>query len=547
MEIVYNFFTKIRTNLNFWSFFSILSVLFVSTPILLIAFNVSNPMNETMQHIIDNLLHSYIKNTLIISIGTGFFTIVIGVSLAYFVSFYNFPMRDFFSWALVLPLAIPDYIGAHVYANIFSYSGFIPIILREKFGLQYNLDIMNNYGAIFVFSLCFYPYVYIIVKSFLSKQSNSLIEVSKSLGKNNRTIFWKILLPLSRGAIVGGVTLVILEVLNAFGLPNYFGIQTFSTGIFRAWFSFKDLDSAVKMAAMLLVCTYFVILLEKFIRRKKSYSFSNTKVKYIVRQNLNKKAGIKLTILASLVFSLAFVTPVLQLLYWAKLTYKSVLNKEFFMLIQNSILITLVTTGIILVISVIISNTTRLNKGKLSLVLSKLATMGYSIPGAVIAIGMLMFFIGLDKTLVPLYRKFGIDETLVLTLSFALLISAYVVRFLAISYNTVESGFDKVGTKFHEASRSLGKGITKTFFKIDMPMIKGSLLGAGILVFIEIIKELPLTLLLRPFNFETLATVIKKYAEDEMLPEASIPSLILIIVCMLLLLIFNKIGKGEKR
>ena len=217
------------------------------------------------------------------------------------------------------------------------------------------------------------------------------------------------------------------------------------------------------------------------------------------------------------------------------------------MLIQNSILITLVTTGIILVISVIISNTTRLNKGKLSLVLSKLATMGYSIPGAVIAIGMLMFFIGLDKTLVPLYRKFGIDETLVLTLSFALLISAYVVRFLAISYNTVESGFEKVGTKFHEASRSLGKGITKTFFKIDMPMIKGSLLGAGILVFIEIIKELPLTLLLRPFNFETLATVIKKYAEDEMLPEASIPSLILIIVCMLLLLIFNKIGKGEKR
>ena len=537
----------IRTNLNFWSFFSILAVLFVSTPIIIIALNVSNPMNETMQHIVDNLLTSYIKNTLIISIGTGFFTILIGVSMAYFVSFYNFPMRKFFSWALILPLAIPDYIGAHVYANIFSYSGFIPTILRDKFGLQYNLDIMNNYGAIFVFSLCFYPYVYIIVKSFLSKQSNALIEVSKSLGKNNREIFWKVLLPLSRGAIVGGVTLVILEVLNAFGLPNYFGIQTFSTGIFRAWFSFKDIDSAVKMAAMLLVCTYLVIVLEKFMRRKISYSFSNTKVKFIVRQDLPLKESIKLTIAAFGVFLLAFLIPIMQLIYWAKLTYKSVLTKEFFSLIGNSLIITLISTFIIIVISTIISNTTRLNKGKLSLVLSKLATMGYSIPGAVIAIGMLMFFITLDKSLVPLYTKLGIEETLVLTLSFALLISAYVVRFLAISFNNVESGFEKIGTKFHEASRTLGRGITGTFFKVDLPMMKGSLLGAGILVFIEIIKELPLTLLLRPFNFETLATVIKKYSEDEMLPEASIPSLILIAVCILLLLIFNKIGKGEKR
>lgn len=500
-----------------------------------------------MRHITENLLPGYIKNTLILAAGTGFFTILIGVSLAYFISFYDFPLRNFFSWALILPLAIPDYIGAHVYSNIFSYTGFIPTLLREKFGLQYNVDIMNNYGAIFIFSLCFYPYVFLIVKSFFSKQSNSLIEVSKSLGKSDKEIFWQILFPLSRGAIVGGVTLVILEVLNAFGLPSYFGIQTFSTGIFRVWFSFKDLDSAIKMSAMLLIFTYAVILGEKFLRRKRSYSFSNTKIKYISRQPLQKRKKIMVLFWINLVFLFSFIIPIIQLLFWAKLTHKHVLNKSFFALVQNSFVITLISTIIILIFSVIIANSTRLIKGKFSFVVSKLANMGYSIPGAVIAIGMLLFFITLDKLFVPLYRILGINQTLVLTLSFALLISAYVVRFLAISYNAVESGFDKVGVKFHEASRTLGKGITKTFFKIDLPMIKGSLFGAGILVFIEIIKELPLTLILRPFNFNTLATMIKQYAEEEMLPEASIPSLILIGICLILLLLFNKIEKGRKK
>ena len=541
-----NIFTKMRTSLNSWSFFSLIIVLFVSTPIILIALNIFNPSNEVFEHIKNYLLMSYIKNTLIMAIGTGLFSIIIGVSSAYFVSLYDFPLRKFFSWVLILPLAIPDYIGAHVYANIFSYTGYIPTLLREKFDIFYTFDIMNLGGAIFVLTLCFYPYVYILVKSFLSKQSNSLIEVSKSLGKNNREIFWKVLLPISRGAIVGGVTLVILEVLNAYGLPNYFGIQTFSTGIFRVWFSFKDLDTAIKMSAMLLIVTYTIILGEKFLRRRRSYSFSNTKISPIRRQKLQGKNKFFVLLWLNIIFVFAFIIPILQLFYWASLTYKEVLNKEFFILVRNSFGITLISTIIIIVFSVIIANTTRLSKGRLALIISKAATMGYSIPGAVISIGMLLFFISLDESLEPLYKLVGIDNTLFLTLSFTLLISAYLVRFLAISYNTVESGFEKVGLKFHEASRTLGKGISKTFFLVDLPMIKNSLIGAGILVFIEIIKELPLTMLLRPFNFHTLSTAIKKYAEDEMLPEASIPSLILIAVCIVLLIVFNKIGKGKK-
>lgn len=543
---MHRFFNNLKANLNSWSFLSIFFILFISTPIFLIIFNISGPMNEIMEHIINNLLKTYIKNTLIISLGTVLITIFLGVSLAYFISFYEFRGRKFFSLALILPLAIPDYIGAHVYANIFSYSGYIPTLLRERYGIMYNLDIMNNYGAIFVFAMCFYPYVYIVVKSFLSKQSNSIIEVSKSLGKSNKEIFFKVLLPLSRGAIVGGSTLVVLEVLNAYGLPNYFGIHTFSTGIFRAWFSFKDLSSAVKMAAMLLVCTYLVIIIEKLFRRGKNYSYSNTKIKYVKRVQVSKKNEWFLGFYCFSVLTVSFIIPILQLLYWAKFTYKSVLNRGFYALIGNSVLITLIATFLIIAISVIIANTARFTRGKSGMLLSKLATMGYAVPGAVIAIGMLMFFIAVDKMLVPIYQALGIENTLVLTLGFPLLISAYIVRFLSISFNTVENGFEKIGLKFHEASRSFGNGVTKTFFKVDLPMMRGSLIGAGILVFVEIIKELPLTLLLRPFNFETLATIIKKYAEDEMLPEASIPSLILVVVCIVLLMIFNRINKGGK-
>lgn len=540
------FSNKIWTKLNSWSFLSILSVVFVSTPIILIGFNVFNPTNEIMTHIIENLLAIYIKNTLILSLGTGFFTIIIGVLLAYLVSFFEFPGRKFFTWALVLPLAIPDYIGAYVYSNIFSYTGYIPTLLRNKFNIAYNLDIMNNYGAIFVFTICFYPYVYLVVKSFLSRQSSSLVEVSKSLGKNNFEIFFGVILPISRGAIIGGVTLVILEVLNAYGLPYYFGIQTFSTGIFRVWFSFKDLDSAIKMSAMLLIFTYLIIIGEKYFRKNRSYSYSNTKIKYIKREVLTGKFKIFALIFISLIFVISFIVPITQLIYWASLTYSTVLTREFLMLFTNSLTITLITTIIILTISIIIANSVRLGRGKFAFVISKLATMGYSVPGAVIAIGMLLFFITLDNKLVPIYRIFGSENTLVLTMSFALLISAYVVRFLAISFNNVESGFDKIGLKFHEASRTLGNGITKTFWKIDLPMIKPSLIGAGILVFIEIIKELPLTLILRPFNFNTLSTTIKQYVEDEMLPEAAVPSLILIFICFILLFVFNKIEKGKK-
>ncbi len=542
-----NFIKKIRTSVDSWSFASILLVTLICIPLITIGIKIFEPSSENLEHIKEYLLPEYIKNTIIVAVGTGFFTIVIGVTLAWYVSMYDFKGRDFFSWALILPLAIPSYIAGYAYSGLFSYTGFIATVMRNNYGKSFRFNIMNIYGVIFIFTLCFYPYVYLVVKSFFSRQSTQLIEASRSLGKSKRETFFRVILPLARGAIVAGSSLAILEVLNAYGLVSHFGVSTFSTGIFRVWLSFGDSNSGVKLAALLMLFTFLTLVLEKILRKRRSFSYSTTKIRPIKREELKGKKEVYVITLITFIFLVAFIIPIMQLVYWAYLTYDTMLNRELFIVIKNTFVITAFSSLIIIVISVVIANTVRLRKNLLTSVISKLATMGYSIPGAVIAIGMMLSCVSLDKFLNPLYNIIGIEKNLVLTLSFALLISAYIVRFLAVSFNSIESGFDKIGTKFHEASRSLGKGINETFIKVDFPMIKGSLMGAFILVFIEIIKELPLTLVLRPFNFHTLATLAKQYAEDEMVAESSIPSLIIVFICFLAIYFFNKLGERRKK
>lgn len=542
-----NIINKTRASINSWSLASILIVGLICTPILSILINIFAPINDNLIHTTSYLLPEYIKNTFIIAISVGFSTSVIGVFLAWILSVYEFRGRKFFSWALILPLAIPSYISGYAYSGIFSYTGLIPSYLRNRHGININMDILNIYGVIFIFSLCFYPYVFLVVKGFLNKQSASLLEASKSLGKSNFETFFKVILPLARGAIVGGVSLVIMEVLNAYGLVSHFGVNTFSTGIFRIWLSLDDVDTAIKMSALLMSLTFLIILTEKFLRKRKSFSYSSTKIRPIKREKLKGSKEVYAILLCSLILLPAFIIPIMQLIYWAFLTYDTMLNKELIRTILNTFAITGLSSILIIIISVIIANSVRLQKNFMGNIISKLSTMGYSIPGAVIAIGIMLSFVALDRFLAPLYMFFGINKTLVFTLSFALLISAYVVRFLAVSFNAVESGFDKIGLKFHEAGRSLGKGITQTFFLIDLPMIKSSVIGGFILVFIEIIKELPLTLLLRPFNFNTLATLAKQYAEDEMIAESAIPSLIIIFICFLAIYFFNKLNEGRKK
>lgn len=506
--------------------------------------------SDNWEHIKKYLLTDYLINSVILVFFTGIFTIVIGVLAAWLITVYDFPGRKLFNWGLILPLAIPPYIAAYTYTGLLNYTGVVQSFLRNQLQIQVNqryFDMMTMKGAIFIFTLFLFPYVYIITKSFLEKQSASLIEASRVLGKSSWQIFFKVILPLSRGAIIGGVSLVVLEVLNDYGVVKYFGIPTFSTAIFKTWFAMGDLNSAVRLSSILMILVLGILFIEKLLRGRQKFSFSSTKVRPIPRKELKGWKRVLVSSFFLVVFSLGFLIPTLQLLHWGLLTYQKILNLRFLELVINSTGIALISSACIVIIAVVIANTVRLNDHLFSKLYSKVAIMGYSIPGAVIAVGVIVFFIGLDHRLYPIYKLLNENTgRLVLSTSIVMLIFAYLIRFLSIGYNSIEAGFEKVGTQFSEASRMLGKNSIQTFFQVDLKMIKSAILGGFMLVFVDILKELPLTLILRPFNFDTLATKAYEYAADEMIHESAIASLLIILVSVITMLIFHKTGSKEE-
>lgn len=540
---------NIKLNINIWTILSLIFVIFIVLPNLNIFLKVFNKPNENWNHIKEYLLKEYIINSMILIVFTGFFTILIGTSLSWLISVFEFPFRKFYKWSLVLSLAIPPYIAGYTYHGLLNYTGVIQSFLRNNWDIQVNqkyFSMMSIQGTIFIFTMFLYPYVYIITKSFLEKQSASLIENSRVLGRNSLETFFHVVLPISRVAIVGGASLVILEVLNDYGVVKYFGVPTFSTAIFKTWFAMGDIDSAIRLSSILMLLVFGILLVEKLLRGRKKYSYTTAKVRPISRIKLDGIKGKLASLYCFVIFSLGFLIPTMQLVHWATLTYKKILNVKFLEMMFNSLTAALITSTIIILVALIIANSSRINRNKLSKLFSEITILGYSIPGAVIAIGVIVFFIAIDKNLYWLYKIF--DENsgkLVLSTSVTMLIFAYVIRFLAIGYNSIESGFEKVGTKFYEASKTLGMNSIETFFKVDVKMIKPAIISGFLLVFVDILKELPLTLILRPFNFNTLATKSFEYANDEMIHEASISSLIIILISVISIYLFYKVGDKE--
>lgn len=540
-----------KVKFNGWAILSTIFILMIVIPNANVVLHLFDNPNDNWYHIKEYLLKDYIINTVIICLFTGLFTMIIGVSLAWLVSAYEFPMRKFFRWGLILPLSIPPYIAAYTYAGILNYTGVIQTFLRNNLGIQVNqkyFNIMSIRGSIFIFTIFLLPYVYMIVRSYLEKQSASLIENARLLGENSLGVFFRVVIPISRIVIVSGVTLVILEVLSDYGVVSYFGIQTFSTAIFKSWFSMSDVDSAIRLAAILLISVFAVMNSEKFLRGRKKYSSTNTKITPLSRKKLNRFYGTLAFLYCFIILSLGFIIPAMQLLRWAIMSYSKVINTSFFILMYNSLWIAFISSILIVIMSIIIANYTRINDNFLSKLYSKITLIGYSIPGAVIAITMIIFFVDLDKSLEWLYKLIDPNSpTLVLSMSLVMLIFAYLVRFLAVGYQGIEGGFEKIGKKFYEASRTLGYSKTKTFLLVDLPMITPAILSAFSLVFVDIIKELPLALLLRPFNFHTLSTKVFEYANDEMIVEASIPSLIIILLSFITILVLYKVIDREEK
>ncbi|WP_225435406.1 ABC transporter permease [Bacillus aerolatus] len=539
---------SIRKEFNGWWAISLIGATVILLPILFVFSSLFFKPNENWFHIREYLLGTYVKETLLLVFSTGVLTAVLGVTLAWLVTAYDFPLKRFFRWGLILPLAIPPYIAAYTYRTMLSYTGIVQATLRNEFDYQMNpewLNISSLRGAIFIFTLFLYPYVFLITRAFLEHQSASFFENARLLGRKPFSIFIKVVLPLSRPAIVGGVVLVIYEVLSDYGVTSYFGIHTITTAIFQTWFGMYDVNTAMRLAAWLMLIVVGMFIIERLLRSRQRYHLP-AKSRPLAAMKLKRFSAAAAFTYCFAVFSVGFLIPFVQLIAWTALTFDEVWNDTFFTLVYQTLYVAFISTLLIMILAVIVANVCR-KQSAFSYFLAKWVTTGYSIPGAIVAIGVLALFIGLDERLAPLYAMMGMEDApLILSLSIVMLIVGYVIRFMATGYNAIEVGFEKIGTKYTEASRVLGQGVTKTFFKVDLPLVKGAIFSGFILTFVEICKELPLALLLRPFNFETLSTKTYQFAKDERIHEASVSSLIIIAISMLSIIVLQMINKKVK-
>jgi iron(III) transport system permease protein len=518
-----------------WTPLALAVAMLISLPVLVVAANLLTPTGDIWRHLAATVLPSYVENSLWIMVGVGVGVLAIGVSTAWLVAMCDFPGRRIFEWALLLPFAVPSYVIAYTYTGLLDVSGPVHLWLRGVLGasgaISWYPDIRSLPGAIVLMSLVFYPYVYMLARTAFLEQSHAAIEVSRTLGCGPWRSFGVISLPLARPAIAGGLALALMEALNDFGTVQFFGVDTFTTGIYRTWLGLGQRPAAAQLAALLMLFIFALIILERWSRGARRYQHAGARYQALPRYRLRGgKAALALLVCAAPV-ALGFLIPAVALGIWAAGTAAETVNARFLTMATNSFFVATITAILAVVLAATLAYGLRIRQTATMTAGARVAGLGYAIPGSVIAVGVLIPFAFIDNTVDAWMRaQFGISTGLFLSGTLVALIFAYLVRFLAISLNTVEAGFGRITPRMDDAARSLGQSRSGVLRRVLAPLMRGSLLTAGLLVFVDVMKELPATLLVRPFNFDTLATHAYEYASDELLVEASSASLAIVVV-----------------
>ena len=511
---------------------SVLFTLLISAPALILFSNIF-VNSENWNHLVDTVLFEYIFNSLYIMFGVGILTSILGFSTAYITSFFSFTGSRFFHYALILPFAIPTYIVAYAYGGMFDITGsvttFILNLLDKNLSEVYFFDIMSIEGSILVMSLVLYPYVYLISKTYLKAESGSIIDASKTMGLTNFQTFYKVVIPISRPAIVAGSILAVMEAVADFGVMDYYGVSTFVTGIFRTWLGMGSVEDASKLASMLMLFIFLLIFIEKFSRRNKKYKSSGKDFKPIKKQSLKGTKNILAFILCFIPFFFGFLLPFSQMSYWFFLSYEDVIDEDFMILLYQTLSLGISSALLITILAFVITYNVRVHKGKLSDILTQISKLGYSIPGAVVAVGILSFF-----------YMININFDILLSGTIIAVVFGYVVRFIGISINNYESGFSKIPQSYDDACKTMQMSSFQTFIKVTFPLIKGSMMASFIIIFIEVIKELPLTMILRPFNFDTLAVKSHELVGQAQVYESAVPAMFIVLFGIISVLILAR-------
>ena len=535
--------------INIWFFLSLLISVFVCIPILTVFSSFFESTSNYYEILKDTFLIEYILNSLTLLFSVLMLTFLIGTGTACLVSFYKFPFSNFFKWALILSFAVPPYIYAYSLTAFFDNYGTAFTILTNLFGEgDYNKSIPKfngMLGATLSMTFSLFAYVYILSRASFLYQSQNLIDLGKNLGFSKFKSFYSIILPAARPAIVAGLSLVAMETLAEFGAVDFFSINTLTTGIYNSWIAFDDLAFANRIASFLLLFIFSLFIIENLSRKKAKYHFN-------IKGGFKQKEKIKLYgsksffafIFCFSVFFISFLFPLSQMLYWTIKFPENLLDLQILTLFLNTLYLALLSSLVLIMFSLISNYGNRVTNNKILNILSTLSISGYAIPGVILAVAFITFIAWIDDTIIKSLGLLSVKKIFIGSILGLVLV--YFIRFYSLAFNGIKSGYEKINIAVDESAYLLGYSKRKTFIDIHVPFLRNSLLFIIILISLEIIRELPITLILRPFNFETFATTAYISASEDLLEAAAVPSLFLILIASIFIIIASKYILREK-
>jgi iron(III) transport system permease protein len=529
--------------LSFWSLLPFAVLIVFTAPLLIVISSLLGEYSENWSHLYEYVLFDYISNSLILVFGVSVVVFLLGTITAWTVTNYNFFGRNIFEWALILPLAIPPYILAYTFTGLFDPYGDANIFIREILGLDESIIIFpgvrNIYGAIIVFGFTLYPYVYLVSRSAFINQSKSMIEASRLLGLNQIQVFYKLALPIIRPAAIGGLMLVVMETLSDFGAVDHFAIETFTTGIFRTWYGLYDIQTAMQLASLLLITVGIFYIVEKNSRGKGIYTSSNSTFSPNSEVVLSGFKAFLAFLICFLPIFIGFILPILELSLWAYEVNMAFFNDKFFQTSINSFTLSIVTGLICAGLALLINFSIRFKPSGVIKRLSSLLSIGYAVPGLILAVGMVQLLVGLDSLVFS-------NLDIVLTGSIFGLLVAYIIKTYALANSSIESGYERISNSIDDSSRILGSSSWNMLISIHTPLMKTALLTSVLLVMSDVVKELPATLILRPFNFETLAVSTYIYASEERMLQAAAPAIAIVLVGLIPIIFLSKMIRSSR-
>ncbi len=541
-----------RFQLDFWTSGTLLLALFIAAPLLAVSIFAIQPSDDIWHHLLTTVLSRYVITTLGLMMGVGMGTLLIGTGAAWLVTLCRFPGRRILEWALLLPMAMPTYVVAYVYTDVFEFSGPVQTLLRNICGWESRRDywfpeIRTLGGAIFVMTLTLYPYVYLLARVAFVQQSVCILEVSRTLGKTVWQSFFSIALPSARPSIIIGVSLVLMEALNDFGTVDFFSVETLTAGIFDVWLNMNNLSGAAQIAVVSLCFVLLLLWAEKKSRTNQRYFNTSTKYQALPSYQLR---GVKMLGALSLCLfpvGFGFILPSSVLGFYAWNYYEESISRDFYSILCNSLVLSTLSAFLSVSAGIFLAYGVRMKDCKLLKLTARFASVGYAVPGAVLAVGVLIPMGKIDVAIQGFLNNiFGISTGLLLSGTIAAVSYGYLTRFLALSYGTMEASLMRITPNMDGAARTLGLGPGRTLKRVHLPMIRGGLLAAAILVFVDTMKELPMTIILRPFNFETLATHVHQLATDELLEESALGSLSIVVAGLLPVIYLSRTIRGAR-